>query len=120
MLTFLRMLELDRGFIAIDGVDISTLPHDYLRSRLVASPQEPYIMDASVRYNVDPFGQASDAEIQTVLERVQLWVKAQLIGGLDTVISQPLLSPGEAQLLVLARSMLRKSKVLLLDEPSGR
>jgi ABC-type multidrug transport system fused ATPase/permease subunit len=114
------MLELDSGSIVIDGVDISTLPHDYLRTRIVASPQEPYIIESTVRYNVDPSKTVPDAEIQVVLERVQLWKKIESIGGLDAAISPELLSPGEAQLLVLARAMLRKSKVLLLDEPSGR
>ena len=114
------MLELDSGSILIDGVDISTLPHDYLRTHIVALPQEPYIMESTVRYNVDPSTAIPDAEVQVALERVQLWTKIESIGGLDAVVSQALLSPGESQLLVLARAMLRKSKILLLDEPTGR
>ncbi|GKT77326.1 ABC multidrug transporter [Colletotrichum tofieldiae] len=109
-------MDLDSGSITIDGVDISNLPHEYVRSKLVAVPQESYIFDGTVRLNLDPTETAPDSEVMTVLERVQLWDKVEERGGLDAVIDDKFFSQGEAQLLVFARAMLRKGKVLILDE----
>ncbi|GJC89663.1 ABC transporter atnG [Colletotrichum liriopes] len=116
ILCLLRMMDLDAGSITIDGVDISTLPHEYVRSKLVAVPQESYIFDGTVRLNLDPTETAPDSEVTAVLERVQLWDKVEERGGLDAVIDDKFFSQGEAQLLVFARAMLRKGKVLILDE----
>jgi ATP-binding cassette, subfamily C (CFTR/MRP), member 1 len=118
-LTILRMLELDRGSISIDGVDISKLPHDFVRKRLVGSPQEAFILDSTVRFNLDPFETQQDAQLIWVLDRLQLWTKIEALGGLEAVLSDGVLSPGEAQLLVLGRAMLRRSKVLILDEATS-
>ncbi|KAK1991746.1 P-loop containing nucleoside triphosphate hydrolase protein [Colletotrichum falcatum] len=101
-LCLLRMMDLDAGSITIDGVDISTLPHEHVHSKLVAVPQESYIFDGTVRLSLDPTETDPDSEVVTVLEKVQLGAKT-----------------GEAQLLVLVRVMLRKGKVLTLDEISS-
>ncbi|KAK2049863.1 ABC transporter [Colletotrichum somersetense] len=119
ILCLLRMMELDAGSITIDGVDVSTLPHEYIRSKLVAVPQESYIFDGTVRLNLDPTETTPDSEVVTVLEKVQLWAKVAERGGLDAVIDDTSFSQGEAQLLVLARAMLRKGKVLMLGEISS-
>ncbi|KAL0941776.1 ABC multidrug transporter [Colletotrichum truncatum] len=116
VLSLLRMLELDSGSITIDGVDLSTLPHEYVRSQLVAVPQESYIFDGSVRLNLDPTKTVSDPDVIDVLKRVKLWDKVEERGGLDTTIDDKFFSQGEAQLLVFARAMLRKGKILILDE----
>ncbi|KAH7025269.1 ABC transporter [Microdochium trichocladiopsis] len=118
VLCLLGMMDTDTGSVVIDGVDIATLPRDYVPTRVVACPQEAHIMHDTIRRNVDPLGVADDAKIRDVLERVQLWATAEAVGGLDTVIFQEALSPGQAQLLVLARAMLRDSKILILDEPT--
>ncbi|KAJ0323560.1 hypothetical protein Brms1b_001440 [Colletotrichum noveboracense] len=116
VLSLLRMLDLDSGSITVDGIDLSTLPHEYVRSHLVAVPQESYIFDGSVRLNIDPTETVPDSDVVEALEKVQLWVKVEERGGLDALIDDKFFSQGEAQLLVFARAMLRKGRVLILDE----
>lgn len=120
MLSLLRLIDLDSGSITIDGVDISTVPRSHLRSKVVGLPQESYIFDGTVRLNVDPAESASDEVMQSTLEKVQLWAKIEERGGLDAVISEGMFSHGETCLLVFARALLRKSRVLLLDEFTSR
>jgi ATP-binding cassette subfamily C (CFTR/MRP) protein 1 len=118
------LIDLDSGSIVIDGVDLTSLSHEYVRSRLVALPQQAFIMEGSVRFNVDPFGTASEADIIETLRTVQLWSKIEKKGGLDTLVDDNLLSLGEGQLLVFARAVLKGSasqgKVLILDEFTSR
>lgn len=120
VLSLLRMLDLDSGSVTIDGVDLSTLPHEYVRSHLVAVPQESYIFDGSVRLNIDPTQTVPDFEVIEALEKVQLRGKVEERGGLDALIDDKFFSQGEAQLLVFARAMLRKGRVLILDEITSR
>jgi ABC-type multidrug transport system fused ATPase/permease subunit len=117
----LRLLDLDSGSIAIDGVDLSNLPPEFIRARISAVPQDPYLFDeATIRYNLDPTHHVSDEEIVQALEKVRLWDKIQERGGLDAVVKdEDFFSKGEKQLLAFARGILRKSKILILDEFDG-
>ena len=117
--TLMRLLDLTSGNILIDGIDISTLPRQETRSRLIALPQDSYLLAGSVRYNVDPLQACSDGAIEDALEKVELHHLVEGKGGLDATLTAEMLSHGQGQLLSLARAMLRKGCILVLDEATA-
>ncbi|KAJ3361176.1 hypothetical protein GGF32_007731 [Allomyces javanicus] len=115
--TLFRLAEPSPGGVTIDGVNITDLGLADLRSRLSIIPQSLYLFQGSVRFNLDPFGTHADHELWTVLDKVDLkGVVERFENKLD---DRPQFSSGEGQLFQLARVLLRKSKVLILDECSS-
>jgi ATP-binding cassette subfamily C (CFTR/MRP) protein 1 len=115
--TLFRMLELTpESSITIDGIDITTLPRQLVRSRLNAIPQEPFFIKGSIRSNADPYHSHTDAEIRSAIQKVELWSIVHSKGGLDADLDLEFFSHGQRQLFCLARGILRKSKVVVLDE----
>jgi ATP-binding cassette subfamily C (CFTR/MRP) protein 1 len=73
LLSILRLIELESGSINIDGLDITTLPREKIRESLIVIPQDTFVLNDSIRLNVNPSGNVSDEEIIAALEKVQLW-----------------------------------------------
>ncbi|CAF1379373.1 unnamed protein product [Rotaria sordida] len=110
------------GTILIDDIDIGCLSLDHLRSHLSVIPQVPILFCGTLRYNIDPFERFSDEECLAALEAVQL---KRLVrnhpDGLHLLIAESgtNLSAGERQLICVARAILKRSHILLIDEATA-
>ena len=140
VLTLFRLVELAKGKITIDGEDISKLGLYDLRRKLTIIPQDPVLFKKSIRRNLDPFGEYSDDQLWEalvnsgaieahLLEHVKNQVVSKNIDEngdvhkfhLDQFVQEDGInySNGERQVLALTRAVVKKSKILVLDEATS-
>lgn len=147
-LALFRFLEAREGTVLIDGLDIAKIKLQDLRSRLAIIPQDPVLFSGTIRSNLDAFDEHSDSELRDALRRVHLIsatdmpvnvssssssssttpptdsntaTETNIFQNLDSKISEGglNLSQGQRQLLCLARAIISRAKIMILDEATS-
>ncbi|GAM33537.1 plasma membrane ATP-binding cassette transporter [Talaromyces pinophilus] len=112
-----RVCKLSGGCILIDGVDISKIPLEDLRSRLSIQLQDSILFRGTIRFNLDPLSQYTDEELWRALRGAHLGTSVHL----DDIVQEEgsNFSHGQRQQLALARILVRGSKIVVCDEATS-
>jgi len=141
-LALCRLIEYESGTVIIDGIEVNKVDLETLRSKITVIPQDPVIFNGTLKFNLDPTGKHTDNEIESILLEAGLddllkrtpETKREANPDLDidtpehfgngkgiyySLNESDSLSAGEKQLICICRAVLRRNKIVVLDEATA-
>ena len=121
-LCLFRIIEAFSGKILIDDVDISKIGLDKLRKNLTIIPQDPCLIEGTLKFNIDPLNLNSVENIINIMKKIGFYyIIENNPFGINQIIQENgnNFSVGEKQLICIVRAILRKSKIIIMDEATA-